>query len=648
MDDPSGTMRMRGGTSLLQRVFGARMKKKKSALVAATGCMPERRHLLEANESQTLRACGGKKKKVMLRGWQYLCRPTRWRLWEGCRAGRERKNSVRRGQGFLYGGPVRNNAHARRPERRHLLEANESQTLRACGGKKKKVMLRGWQYLCRPTRWRLWEGCRAGRERKNSVRRGQGFLYGRPVRNNAHARRACGGKKKKVMLRGWQYLCRPTRWRLWEGCRAGRERKNSVRRGQGFLYGRPVRNNAHARRPERRHLLEANESQTLTPGACGGKKKKSDASRLAVPLQTHQMATVGRMPSRTREEELHQEGSGLPVWRIRPEQCACEEVLLCCKGFLGLGYKKKKSALVAATGCMPERRHLLEANESQTLRPGRQTKLHSLRWKKKKKVMLRGWQYLCRPTRWRLWEGCRAGRERKNSVRRGQGFLYGGSVRNNAHARRPERRHLLGANESQTLRTYCGVCLHKSLRWKKKKKSDASRLAVPLQTHQMATVGRMPSRTREEKLRQEGSGLPVWRTRPEQCACEEDLLWCLSSLAPAVGKKKSDASSLAVPLQTHLMATVGRMPSRTREEKLRQEGSGLPVWRTRPEQCACEESLRWKKKKKSDASRLAVPLQTHQMATVGRMPSRTREEKLRQEGSGLPVWTTRPNNAHAR
>ncbi|XP_061670582.1 uncharacterized protein LOC133498129 isoform X2 [Syngnathoides biaculeatus] len=130
-----------------------------------------------------------KKKKVMLRGWQYLCRPTRWRLWEGCRAGRERKNSVRKGQGFLSGRPVRNNAHARRPERRHLLEANESQTLRACGGKKKKVMLRGWQYLCRPTRWRLWKGCQAGQERKNSVRRGQGFLYGGPVRNNAHARR---------------------------------------------------------------------------------------------------------------------------------------------------------------------------------------------------------------------------------------------------------------------------------------------------------------------------------------------------------------------------------------------------------------------------------------------------------------------------
>ncbi|XP_061669291.1 uncharacterized protein LOC133497134 [Syngnathoides biaculeatus] len=53
------------------------------------------------------------------------------------------------------------------------------------------------------------------------------------------------------------------------------------------------------------------------------------------------MATLGRMPSRTREEELRQEGSGLPVWRTRLEQCACEEVLLCCKGFLGLGYKKE-------------------------------------------------------------------------------------------------------------------------------------------------------------------------------------------------------------------------------------------------------------------------------------------------------------------
>ncbi|XP_061669286.1 uncharacterized protein LOC133497117 isoform X1 [Syngnathoides biaculeatus] len=263
--------------------------------------------------------------------------------------------------------------------------------------------------------------------------------------------------------------------------------------------------------------------------ACGGKKEKSDASRLAVPLQTHQMATVGRMPSRTREEKLRQEGSGLPVWRTRPEQCACEEVLLCCKGFLGLGYKKKKSALVAATGCMPERRHLLGANESQTLRPGRQTKLHSLRWKKKK--------------------------------------------------------------------------------------SDASRLAVPLQTHQMATVGRMPSRTREEELRQEGSGLPVWRTRPEQCACEKVLLCCKgflglgykkkkSALVAATGcmtdcgvclqsrlRLKSDASRLLVPLQTHQMATLGRMPSRTREEELRQEGSGLPVWRTRPEQCAYEEVL---------------------------------------------------------
>ncbi|XP_061669278.1 uncharacterized protein LOC133497105 isoform X18 [Syngnathoides biaculeatus] len=296
------------------------------------------------------------------------------------------------------------------------------------------------------------------------------------------------------MLRGWQYLCRPTRWRLWEGCRAGRERNNSVRRGQGFLYGGPVRNNAHARR-----------------------------------------------------------------------------YFSAAKGF-GARMKKKKSALGAATGCMPERRHLLEANESQTLRAC---------GGKKKKVMLRGWQYLCRPTRWRLWEGCRAGRERKNSVRRGQGFLYGGPVRNNAHARRyfsaakgfwgsdKKKKSALGAA------TGCIACGGK-------KKSDASRLAVQLQTHQMATVGRMPSRTREEKLRQEGSGLHVWRTRPERCACEESLRW---------KKKNSDASRLAVPLQTHQMATVGRMPSRTREEKLRQEGSGLHVWRTRPERCACEEVL---------------------------------------------------------
>ncbi|XP_061669287.1 uncharacterized protein LOC133497117 isoform X2 [Syngnathoides biaculeatus] len=238
-------------------------------------------------------------------------------------------------------------------------------------------------------------------------------------------------KKKKVMLRGWQYLCRPTRWRLWEGCRAGQERKNSVRRGQGFLYGGPARNNAHARRyfsaakgfwASDIKKKEIRVSSSHRVHSLRWKKKKSDASRLAVPLQTHQMATVGRMPSRTREEELRQEGSGLPVWRTRPEQCACEKVLLCCKGFLGLGYKKKKSALVAATGCM----------------------------------------------------------------------------------------------------TDCGVCLQSRLRLK----SDASRLLVPLQTHQMATLGRMPSRTREEELRQEGSGLPVWRTRPEQCAYEEVLLCC--------------------------------------------------------------------------------------------------------------------------
>ncbi|XP_061669327.1 uncharacterized protein LOC133497241 isoform X5 [Syngnathoides biaculeatus] len=283
--------------------------------------------------------------------------------------------------------------------------------------------------------------------------------------------------------------------------------------------------------------------------------------------------------------------------------------------------------------------------------------------------MLRGWQYLCRPTRWRLWEGCRAGRKRKNSVRRGQGFLYGGPVRNNAHARRyfSAAKGFGGSDEKKGIRVRSSHQVHDQL-WclssrepavEKKKKSDASRLAVPLQTHQMATVGRMPSRTREEELRQEGSGLPVWTTRPEQCACEERLRW---------KKKKSDASRLAVPLQTHQMATVGRMPSRTREEKLRQEGLGLPLWRTRPEQYACEEvllcckgflGLGYKKKKsalvaatgciacggkkkKSDASRLAVPLQTHQMATVGRMPSRTREEKLRQEGLGLPVWRTRP------
>ncbi|XP_061669329.1 uncharacterized protein LOC133497241 isoform X7 [Syngnathoides biaculeatus] len=221
-------------------------------------------------------------------------------------------------------------------------------------------MLRGWQYLCRPTRWRLWEGCRAGRKRKNSVRRGQGFLYGGPVRNNAHARRyfsaakGFGGsdekkgirvrsshqvhslrwkKKKKVMLRGWQYLCRPTRWRLWEGCRAGRERKNSVRRGQGFLYGRPVRNNAHARRyfSAAKGFWGSDEKKEIRVRSSHRvhrlrwKKKKSDASRLAVPLQTHQMATVGRMPSRTREEKLRQEGLGLPLWRTRPEQYACEE-----------------------------------------------------------------------------------------------------------------------------------------------------------------------------------------------------------------------------------------------------------------------------------------------------------------------------------
>ncbi|XP_061662920.1 uncharacterized protein LOC133493502 [Syngnathoides biaculeatus] len=258
------------------------------------------------------------------------------------------------------------------------------------------------------------------------------------------------------MLRVWQYLCRPTRWRLWEGCRAGRERKNSVRRGQGFLYVGPVRNNAHARRyfsaakgfwgsDEKKEIRVRSSHRVHDLLWCLSsqepaveKEKKSDASRLAVPLQTHQMATVGRMPSRTREEKLRQEGSGLPVWRTRPAQCACEEVLLCCKGFLGLGYKKKKSALVAATGCM----------------------------------------------------------------------------------------------------TYCGVCLHSSLRWKKKK-SDASRLAVPLQTHQMATVGRMPSRTREEKLRQEGLGLPVWRTRPEQCACEEVLLCCKGFLGLGYKKKKS-------------------------------------------------------------------------------------------------------------
>ncbi|XP_061669241.1 uncharacterized protein LOC133497052 [Syngnathoides biaculeatus] len=162
------------------------------------------------------------------------------------------------------------------------------------------------------------------------------------------------------MLWGWQYLCRPTRWPLWEGCRAGRERKNSVRRGQCFLSGGPVRNNVHAPArtylsaakgfwasdskrksalgaatgcmPERRHLLGASESQTLRPGR-----------QTKLHICTHQMATVGRMPSRTREEELRQEGSVLPVWRTRPEQCACacEEVLLSCKGLLGLRYKKE-------------------------------------------------------------------------------------------------------------------------------------------------------------------------------------------------------------------------------------------------------------------------------------------------------------------
>ncbi|XP_061670583.1 uncharacterized protein LOC133498129 isoform X3 [Syngnathoides biaculeatus] len=277
------------------------------------------------------------------------------------------------------------------------------------------------------------------------------------------------------------------------------------------------------------------------------------------------MATVGRMPSRTREEKLRQEGSGLPVWRTRPEQCACEEVLLCCKGFLGLGYKKKKSALVAATGCIAcgEKKKKSDASRlavplqtHQMATVGRmpsRTRVEKLRqegsglpvWKtrpeqcaceedllwclssqepaveKKKKVMLRGWQYLCRPTRWRLWEGCRAGRERKNSVRKGQGFLSGRPVRNNAHARRyfSAAKGFWGSDEKKEIRVRSSHRVH-SLRWKKKK-SDASRLAVPLQTHQMATVERMPSRTREEKLRQEGSGLPVWRTRPEQCACEE-------------------------------------------------------------------------------------------------------------------------------
>ncbi|XP_061669262.1 uncharacterized protein LOC133497105 isoform X8 [Syngnathoides biaculeatus] len=439
-------------------------------------------------------------------------------------------------------------------------------------------MLRGWQYLCRPTRWRLWEGCRAGRERKNSVRRGQGFLYGGPVRNNAHARRyfsAAKGfwgsdekkeirvrsshrvhdllwclsslepaveKKKIVMLRGWQYLCRPTRWRLWEGCQAGQERKNSVRRGQGFMYGGPVRNDAQARRyfsaakgfwasdiKKKKSALVAATGCMTYCGVClhsslRWKKKKSDASRLAVPLQTHQMATVGRMPSRTREEELRQEGSGLPVWTTRPEQCACEE---------SLRWKKKKSDAsrlavplqthqMATVGRMPSRTREEELRQEGsglpvwTTRPERCACEESLRWKKKKKVMLRGWQYLCRPTRWRLWEGCRAGRERKNSVRRGQGFLYGGPVRNNAHARRyfSAAKGFWGSDEKKEIRVRSSHRLH-------------------------------------------------------------DLLWCLSSLEPAVEKKKIDASRLAVPLQTHQMATVGRMPSRTREEELRQEGQGF-------------------------------------------------------------------------
>ncbi|XP_061669256.1 uncharacterized protein LOC133497105 isoform X3 [Syngnathoides biaculeatus] len=534
----------------------------------------------------------------MLRGWQYLCRPTRWRLWEGCRAGRERNNSVRRGQGFLYGGPVRNNAHARRyfsaakgfgarmkkkksalgaatgcmPERRHLLEANESQTLRACGGKKKKVMLRGWQYLCRPTRWRLWEGCRAGRERKNSVRRGQGFLYGGPVRNNAHARRyfsaakgfwgsdkkkksalgaatgciACGGKKKSDASRLAVQL--QTHQMATVGRMPSRTREEKLRQeGSGLHVWRT--------RPERCACEES----------LRWKKKNSDASRLAVPLQTHQMATVGRMPSRTREEKLRQEGSGLHVWRTRPERCACEEVLLCCKGFLGLGYKKKKSALVAATGCMPERRHLLEANESQTLRPGRQTKLHicSLRWKKKK-VMLRGWQYLCRPTRWRLWEGCRAGRERKNSVRRGQGFLYGGPVRNNAHARRyfSAAKGFWGSDEKKEIRVRSSHRVH-SLRWKKKKVMLRGWQYLCRPTRWRLWEGCRAGRERKNSVRR-GQGFlygrPVrnnaharryfsaakgfWgsdekkKIRVRSSHQVHDLLWCLSSLEPAVEKKK--------------------------------------------------------------------------------------------------------------
>ncbi|XP_061669264.1 uncharacterized protein LOC133497105 isoform X9 [Syngnathoides biaculeatus] len=401
MEDPSGTMRMRGEPAVEKKKSDASRLAVplQTHQMATVGRMPSRTREEELRQEgsglpvwrtrpeqcaceESLR---WKKKKVMLRGWQYLCRPTRWRLWEGCRAGRERKNSVRRGQGFLYGRPVRNNAHARRPERRHLLEANESQTLRACGGKKKKVMLRGWQYLCRPTRWRLWEGCRAGQERKNSVRKGQGFLSGRPVRNDAHARRyfsAAKGfwgsdekkeirvssshrvhslrwkKKKKVMLRGWQYLCRPTRWRLWEGCRAGRERKNSVRRGQGFLYGGPVRNNAHARRyfsaakgfwgsDEKKEIRVRSSHRlhdllwclsSLEPAV---EKKKIDASRLAVPLQTHQMATVGRMPSRTREEELRQEGQGFLYGGCVRNNAHARRYFSTAKGFWGSDEKKR-------------------------------------------------------------------------------------------------------------------------------------------------------------------------------------------------------------------------------------------------------------------------------------------------------------------
>ncbi|XP_061657998.1 uncharacterized protein LOC133491112 [Syngnathoides biaculeatus] len=257
MEDPSGTMRMRGEPAV------------------------------------------EKKKKVMLRGWQYLCRPTRWRLWEGCRAGQERKNSVRRGQGFLYGGPVRNNAHARRyfsaakgfwasdikKKKSALVAATGCMTY--CGvclhkslrweKKKKRGCFESSSTSADPPDGDCGKDAEQDKRGKTPSGGGQGFLYGGPVRNNAHARRTyCGvclhkslrwkKKKKKVMLRGWQYLCRPTRWRLWEGCRAGQERKNSVRRGQGFLYGGPVRNNAHARRPERRHLLEANEITDMRPG----------------------------------------------------------------------------------------------------------------------------------------------------------------------------------------------------------------------------------------------------------------------------------------------------------------------------------------------------------------------------------------------